>query len=164
MPLIRQKYHGNLGHNLGRIQHISLMNRNETFYAACGLETQTVTPTLNGLKSINRCIQYLASPPHKPIAYSYNSYDRSNFIRLTWSGNQAGYYTTQNCLGFYQDAYHARILKSIRSVSGIMLTLLGDSVCWKVQIQSAIASYSNGGDIRYTYKTVNKTKAIWKYM
>ena len=59
----------------------------------------------------------------------------------TWSGNQVEYHTTQNCLEFHQDADHARILNRRRSVSGIIHTLLGAAVCWKVQIQPAIASF-----------------------
>ena len=45
------------------------------FYATCRLETQTVAPTLSGFQGIKRCVQYLASHPHKPIFYPYNYYD-----------------------------------------------------------------------------------------
>ena len=37
------------------------------FYIALRLETQTVTPTLLGYQGLKKCIQYLASRPHKPI-------------------------------------------------------------------------------------------------
>ena len=92
------EYHGKFGHTLGRIQHIALMSRIYLCYAACHLATQTVAPTLPGFQGIKRCIQYLASHLHKPIFYPSNSYDGSNVIRLTWSGNQVEYHTTQNCL------------------------------------------------------------------
>ena len=94
-------------------------------YANCLLATQTVAPTVPGFQGINRCVQYLASHPHKPIFYPYNYYDGSNFIRLTWSGNQVEDHTTQNRLEFHQGADHARILNKIRSVFGIMYTLIG---------------------------------------
>ena len=45
----------------------------------------------------------------------------------------------------------------------IIHTLLGVAVCWKVQIQPAIASNSTTGEIRYMYKSVKKTKVIQKY-
>ena len=92
------EYHGKFGHTLGRIQHIALMSRIDLFYAICRLETQTVAPTLPGFQVIKRYVQYLASHPHKPIFYPSNSYDGSNVIRLTWSGNQVEDHTTQNCL------------------------------------------------------------------
>ena len=62
------------------------------------METQTVSPTLPGFEGIKLYIQYPDSHSHKPMFYTYNSYDGSNFIRLTWSGNQVEYYTTQNYL------------------------------------------------------------------
>ena len=87
----------------------------------------------------------MASHPHNPIVYPSNSYDGSNVIRLTWSGNQVEYHTTQNFLECHQDADHARIINRRRSVSGIIHTLLGVAVFWKVQIQPAIASDSTDG-------------------
>ena len=43
------------------------MSRTDLCYATCCLSTQTVTPTLAGLQCIKRCVQYMASQPHKPI-------------------------------------------------------------------------------------------------
>ena len=104
-----------------------------------------MAPTLPGFQGIKICVQYLASHPHKPIFYPYNYYDGSNFIRLTWSGNQVEYHTTQNCLECHQDADHDRIINKRRSVSGIMHTLIGVAICWKVRIQTDIASDSTDG-------------------
>ena len=126
------EYHGKFGHILGRIQHIALMSRIDLCCATCRLATQTVALTLPGLQGIKRCVQYLDSHQHKPIFYPSNSYDGSNVIRLTWSGNQVEDYTTQICLECHQDADHARILNRRRSVSGIIHTLLGVAVCWKL--------------------------------
>ena len=92
------EYHGKFGHTIGRIQHIDLMSRIDIYYATCHLATQTVSPTLPGFQGINRCVQYLDIHPHKPIFYPSNSYDGSNFIRLTWSGNQVEHQTTYNFL------------------------------------------------------------------
>ena len=88
--------------------------------------------------------------------YPSNSYDGSNVIRLTWSGNQVEYHTTQNCLECNQDADHARIVNRRRSVSGIMHTLFCVAVYWKVQIQASIASDSTDIEIRCMYKAVKK--------
>ena len=87
------EYHGKFGHTLGRIQHIALMSRIDLFYSTSLLATQTVAPTLPGFQCIKQCVQYLASHPHKPIFYSSNYYDGSNFIRLTWIRNQVEYHT-----------------------------------------------------------------------
>ena len=132
------EYHGKFVHTLGRIQHIDLMSRIDLCYATCCLANQTVAPTLPRFQGIKRCVQYLSIHPHKPMFYPSNYYYGSNFIRLTWSGNQVKDHTTQNCLEFHQDADHARILNRRRSVSGIIHTLLGVAVFWKVQIQPAI--------------------------
>ena len=83
-------------HTLGRIQHIAPMSIIDLCYATCPLENQTVASTLPGFQSIKQCVQYLASHPHKPIFYPSNSYDGSNFIRLTLRGNQVEDRTTQN--------------------------------------------------------------------
>ena len=125
------EYYEKIGHIVGRIQHIALMSRIEFLYATCRLATQTVAPTLTGLQGIKQCVQYLASHPHKPIFYPSHSYDESNVIRLTWSGNQVEYHTTQNCLQYHQDTDHYRILNRRRSVSGIIHTILGVAVCRK---------------------------------
>ena len=42
------EYHEKFGHNLGRIQHISLMSIIEIFYATCRIATQNVAHTLPG--------------------------------------------------------------------------------------------------------------------
>ena len=96
------------------------------------MATQTVAPTLPGFQDIKRCVQYLAIHPHKPIFYPSNSYDGSNVIRLTRSGNKVEDHTTQNGLECHQDADHIRILNIRRSVSGIICTLLRVDVCWKL--------------------------------
>ena len=67
------EYHGKFRHTLGRIQHIALMSSIDLCCAACRLATQTVAPTLPGFQGIKRCVQYLASQPHKPIFYPSNS-------------------------------------------------------------------------------------------
>ena len=38
------------------------------------------------------------------------------------------------------------------------------AICWKVQIQPDIAYDYTNGEIRYTYKAVNKTKVTQRYM
>ena len=139
------EYHGKFGHTCGRIQHIALMSRFDLCYTTCCLATQTVAATLTGFQAIKLRVQYLSSHPHKPIFYPSNSYDGSNFIWVTWSGNQVEYHTTQNCLECHQDADHARIIDRRRPVSGIIHTLLGVAICFKVQIHPAISSDSTDG-------------------
>ena len=136
------------------------MSRIDFFYEICRLATQTVAPTLPGFQGIKKCVQYLAIHPLKSIFYHSNYYDGSNVIRLTQSVNKVEDHTTQNCLECHQDADHARILSKRGSVLDIINILLGVAVCWKVQIQPAIASDSTDGEIRYMYKAVNKTKVI----
>ena len=92
------EYHGKFGHTIGRIQHISLMSIIDICYATCDIATQTVAPTIPVFQVIKRYVQYQYSHPHKTIFYPYNYYDGSNFIRLTWSGNQVEDHTTHNCL------------------------------------------------------------------
>ena len=126
------EYHGKFGHNLGRIQQIYLMNRTDICYTICGIETQIVARTLSSFQCIKRCVQYLANQPHKTIFYPSNYYDGSNFTRLKWSWNQVEYQKTHNFLECHQYAYYNRIINRRRSVSGILHTLLGVSICWKV--------------------------------
>ena len=133
------EYDGKFGHKLGRIQHISLMKRIDIFNTTCRLATQNVAPTLTSFQGIKLCVKYLTSHTHKPIFYLSNYYDRSNVIRLTWSGNQVEYHTTHNCLECHQYADHAKIINIRRSISGIIHTLIVVDVCWKVQIQASIS-------------------------
>ena len=109
------------------MQHIDLMSRLKICYTTCSLATQTVAPTLHGFQGIKICIQYLASHPHKPIFCLSNSYDGSNVIRLTWSGNKFEDRTTHNCLECHQDADCAIIVNRRRSVSFIVHNLLSVS-------------------------------------
>ena len=102
--------------------------------------------------------------PEKPIFYPSSYYDRSNYIRLTWSGTQVEDYTTHNCLEFYQYADHDIIINRRQSVSGIIHTIIGITFCWKIQIQPYVASGSTNGEIRYMYKDVSKYKAFCRYM
>ena len=66
--------------------------------------------------------------------------------------------TQQIVLEGHQDADHAKIINRRRSVLGIIHSLFGVAVCWKVQIQPAIESESTDGEIRRMYKDVKKTK------
>ena len=88
-------YHGKFGDTLVRIQHIALMSIIYLCYATYFLANQIVVPTLTSFQGIKRYVQYMASHPHKPIFYPSNYYDGSNFIRLTWSGNQVEDHTTK---------------------------------------------------------------------
>ena len=76
--------------------------------------------------------------------------------------NQVEYHKIQSSLECHQNADHARIINRRRSVSGLIHTMLGVAVCWKLHIQPAIASDSTEGEIIRTYKSVNKTKVIWR--
>ena len=122
------EYHGKFVHKLGRIQHIDLMSRADLCCATYCLANQTVAPTLPGFLGIKLCVQYMDSQPHKSIFYLSNSYDGSNVIRITWSGNEFEDHTTQNCLECHQDADYARILNRRRSVSSIIHAMLGVAV------------------------------------
>ena len=64
----------------------------------------------------------------------------------------------------HQDSDNARILKIRLPVLGIIHTLVGVSVCWKLQTQPAIESDSSDGEIICIYKAVKKTKVIRRYM
>ena len=155
------EYNGKFGHTLGRIQKIALMSRIEFCYVTCCLENQTVEHNLPGFQGINICVQYLDIHPRKPIFYSSNFYDGSNFIRLKWSGNKVEDYTTQKFLECHQDADNAN---RRRSFSGILHTMIGLYVSRKVQIKRDTASDSTDGEIRCMYKAVKKTKVIRRYM
>ena len=96
------------------------MSRIGLCYATCRLATQNVEPNLPVFQGIKRCVQYMASHPHKTIFYPSNTYDGSNFLRLIWSGNQVEEYIAQNKLECHQDADNSRILNIRRSVLGIM--------------------------------------------
>ena len=43
------------------------MSRIENFYTACHRVTKNLTPTLPGFQGLKRCIQHMASHPHKHI-------------------------------------------------------------------------------------------------
>ena len=92
------EYHGKFGHTLGWIQHIAIMIIIDIYYTDCRLATQTVLPILNGFQGTKRCIRYLDIYPRKTILFPSNYYDVSNFIRVTWSGNQVEYWKIQNFL------------------------------------------------------------------
>ena len=143
------EYYGKFGHTIRRIQHIALMSRIGICHTTYHIETQTVAPTLPGFQGIKRCVQYMDSYPHKPIFHPSNYYDVSNAIRLTWSVNQVEDYTSHNDLECHQYSDNAIIINIGRLFSGIIHTLLGVAVFWKLHIQPAIASDSTNGEIRY---------------
>ena len=88
------EYHIKFGYTIGRIHHFAIISRIDLCYATGLLSTQTVAPPLPSFQGIKRCVQYLTIHPHKPILYPSNSYDGSNFIKLTWSKNQVEDHTT----------------------------------------------------------------------
>ena len=60
------------------------MSRIYTCYVSCRLATQTMEPTLTGFQGIKRCVQYMASHPHKIIL------DPSNFMMSQISSDLHG--------------------------------------------------------------------------
>ena len=90
------EYHGKFGHTIYRIQNIYILIRIYIYYTACRLVTQNVVPTLPGFQGLKHRIQHLASHPHKPIFYTSNYHDVSNYIRLKNRGNQFEEYITNN--------------------------------------------------------------------
>ena len=91
------------------------MSRIDLCYVTCRRANQTIAPTLPGLEGIKGCVQYMASHPHKPIFYPSNYYYGSNFIRLTWTGNQVEDHITKNCLECHQYVLGVRYNCSIVS-------------------------------------------------
>ena len=59
---------------------------------------------------------------------------------------------------------HARVLNIRRTVSGIIHTLIGVAVCWKIQIKPYISFDPNYGEIIFMYKAAKKTKDTRRYM
>ena len=119
------EYHCKFEHNIGRIQHIYIMIRIGILYIVCCLGTQNVEHNLPGFQGLKFCIQYMDRNPLKPILSSSNSYDGTNVIKLTWSGNQVEYYITPNCLECHQDVNYTRINTRRWYVSGIIHTIIG---------------------------------------
>ena len=117
---------------------------------------------LPGFQGIRRCVQYLASHPHKHIFYLSNFYDGSNVIRLTRGGNKVEDHTSYSFLECHQDEYHTRILNRRWSVMGMIHTLFGVSVCLKLQIQPGIAYDSTDREIRCMCKYVKKNRIFWR--
>ena len=140
------------------------MSKIDILYSGCFLGTQTLAPTLTGFQGLKCCAQYLASHPRKIIFHSYNSYDGSNIIILTWRGNKVEEYTTKNSLECHKCVDWSILINRRRSVSGIIHTLIDDAVCLKVQVQQDIASESTDVEIRCVYNSVNKANAIRCYM
>ena len=68
------EYHGKFEHNIGQIQHISIIIIIDIFYTACLRGTQNVAPTLPSFQGIERYIQYLSSHLNKTIFYPSNYY------------------------------------------------------------------------------------------
>ena len=139
------EYHGKFGHTIGQIHNIDLMSRIEICYTYCSMATKTVAHTIPGFQVINIYITYLESQNHKRTFYYSNSYDGSNFIRLTWSGNQVEDYTTHNFLECHQYSNHAIIINRRRLVSGIINTSIGVAVFRKVNIQPTVEYDSTDG-------------------
>ena len=106
-----------------------------------------MAPTITGLKVLKRCIQYLASHPHLKL-YTYNYYDGSNFIRITWSGTQFEYYTIYNDLECHQGVDRYIIISMRRSILGIIHTLLGVTILKKVKIKPAVSYVSTDEEKR----------------
>ena len=79
------------------------MSRIDICCKSCHLKTKTVAHRLTVLQGTNNCAQYLASHPHKPILYPSEYYYGSNFIILTWSGNQVEDCTTHNYMEYHPD-------------------------------------------------------------
>ena len=119
------EYHGKVGHTIGLIQNFYIMSRFYICYTASHLVIQTVAPTLPGVQYIKRFVQYLASHPHKTILYLYNYYYDSNFIRLTWSGNQGEDCKTQKCLELHKYRDTSIILTYYGQFQALFILFLG---------------------------------------
>ena len=103
--------------------NIDIMSTIDICYTTYHLGTQTVEPDITGFQGHKSFILYLDRYTHK-TSYTYNSYEGSNIIRLTWCENQIKHFTNQNFLYCHQDTDHDIILNRGRLVSGIIHTLI----------------------------------------
>ena len=108
-----------------------------------------MAPTPPGFQGLNHQLQYIASHPYNIIYYTSNYYDASNYTRLILSGTQFEDYTTYNSIQRNHDLDQAIILNMRQSFSGIINTIIGVYVCWKVHIQPYAASDYTDGKMRF---------------
>ena len=87
------KYHKNVGHALGQIQHIVPITRIKICSEACSLATENMAPNITGFRGLKSFIEYIWLVTLINPFYASNSYNFSIVIRLTLSWNQGEDYT-----------------------------------------------------------------------
>ena len=157
---LEQLYGGAYPHTYGKVLHVGISSRSDICYALSRLgHFQTVVCKL-GFESLRRILRYLSSHTNKPLVFpKHIKRSSTTTIRAFWSRKEYEDITYTNALAGHQDTGFAadKILRS--SYAGMMHTMLGTVISWKVK-RLLLTVNSTDGEVRILYLSLLKTKKI----
>lgn len=147
-------------HMHGKILHINISSRPDIAYALARLGYFQSVQCRLGFESIKRVLRYLATHLNKPLVFRKGlSRDSVSSIRAFWSRNEFEDFSFANCLAAHQDSSFSpdKILRS--SFAGIMHTILGTIIDWKVK-KLILPINSTDAEVRILCLSLLRTKII----
>ena len=148
----------------GEVQHVATQSRPDIAYAAhrngmfqsfqCALAFQE-------MDRIYRCLHHHPLKPlvfpKQPMPSNGNPLTAPRILRAIWSKNDVDEYEFSSGLEAWPDAGHARE-KALRcSHGGVIHTILGTSIAWKV-FKLAVPLHSTDAEVRVCLLAVKRTK------
>ena len=157
---LEKQYGASFSHTYGQVLHVSVSSRLDLGYSMARLgHFQTIRCKL-GFECLRRVLRYLYLHSNKPLIFpKLVKRDSTTHIRAFWSKKEYEDIDFSNKLAGHQDSGFAndKVLRS--SFGGIIHTLLGTAINWKVK-KLLLPVNSTDAEVRILYFSLLMTKQI----
>ena len=160
LQVLEKKHGGKFNALIGKYMHIYNATRFDLGFAVTRLAQFNCAPNEPAFDGINRMARYLMTHLHTPVFYP--NLDLRGYQSIRWEPEpgKAIEFVMSNMLEMGVDSDHARDIKTRKSVSSIIVYLLGVAVHWHMGKQSCVAAHSTDAEIRAFYSAMLTNRAI----
>ena len=145
---LEKEYGGKYNAHIGEMLHIQQVSRFELGFALSRLSQYNVAPNEPAFQGLKRMARFLATHTHAPIFYPRQNLKMYQTIRFEVEPGKFVEHVISNLFQFFKDSDHARDIKTRKSITCVVATMLGVFVHWQMGKQSCIAAHSTDAEIR----------------
>ena len=148
---LEQEYGGKYNQLIGQVLHVAQVTRFDISFAVSRLGQHNAGPNEAAFQGIKRIGRYLATHLHTPIFYPSLKFNMHQKIRFEYEPGKFDEQLISNLLIQFVDSDHARDIKTRKSMTCIIVALLGVIVHWHMGKQTCIAAHSTDAEVRAFY-------------
>ena len=140
----------------GKYMHITVWSRPDLGYATTRNARYTPIPSRVTFNRTNRIKRYLYYHPHRPFMYPRMPLHGFHIIRNNYDTPHFAEIKITNHFAVFPDADHAGDQRTRRSLSSILVALVGVAVDYKMEQQGCMSLSSTDAEIHSTFAGVKR--------